>query len=414
MSTGSRKLNETFGVKLSPELVSWFDEGIYEHMSGSEFSEFFPPGQLVEPGSGVFWGGQMLPDTIPVCGNGCGDVLCLRIDTHGDISEVLHWNHEGGQWSPWGKTFSQAILWDLAKTVTETEFSPDEVFEESERILSWALGWAVKDERLRATLAEALRYGETGIFKRIFDAGLSETAASAHFCTQSLRHPLQEKVESEGGGPLAERLGIDWNDFAQWLIDPALIPGKYKKSLAQYAGVRIEDLDKIDRHGALAWASRAAEKRPDLAWPFAVKGKCDLTKGDIKSAAQCFVSEMKALMTTYDFTGGWFAQPFPHRERFERLKEHIIEDKAKDDGIVEFITMKVNLETRDYWIPKAKAAEKNKDYPHAFKYWYAAGWDEFYTGDMEIILDGLTRSAQAAGYEALLKISKFHQENLQT
>ncbi|MDP7133438.1 MAG: hypothetical protein QF437_23285, partial [Planctomycetota bacterium] len=74
-------------------------------------------------------------------GNGCGDVLCLRFNSRGTVSEVVRWLHEGGDWTPYGASLCEALLFDAAIALTE-ELSPnsDHRLEEI-GFAGWALDW---------------------------------------------------------------------------------------------------------------------------------------------------------------------------------------------------------------------------------------------------------------------------------
>src|SRR5690606_36855447 len=104
MSTAwSNKLAAHYGLQLPADLRAWLDDEIWRHAGGAEFSQPQSPDQLIEP-DGSIWGGFMLPDTLPIVGNDYGDWLCLRIAPDGQVSEVLHWSHGGGDWIPYGRS----------------------------------------------------------------------------------------------------------------------------------------------------------------------------------------------------------------------------------------------------------------------------------------------------------------------
>jgi len=81
-------------------------------------------------GSGI-WGGAMLPDTLPMLGNGCGDCLCLRFRPDGTVSEVIRWLHEVHVEFLW-KQFERGDSFDAALAVAKEILL-------SCRICDWAL-----------------------------------------------------------------------------------------------------------------------------------------------------------------------------------------------------------------------------------------------------------------------------------
>ncbi len=62
--------------------------------------------------AGADLAGFMLPDTLPILGNGYGDWLCMRVNADNTAGEVVHWYHGGGDWMPWGRNPAEAIAFD--------------------------------------------------------------------------------------------------------------------------------------------------------------------------------------------------------------------------------------------------------------------------------------------------------------
>jgi len=63
--------------------------------AGEEFSERVEPAELLDPGSAAVWGGQMLPDSLPLFDNDAGDRILARFAMDGSIREFVEWRHEG-------------------------------------------------------------------------------------------------------------------------------------------------------------------------------------------------------------------------------------------------------------------------------------------------------------------------------
>jgi len=74
----SQKIKDKFGTTLSEELHDWFDSKIWEQVFVGDYMEFIPPESLLDHESYAIWGGQMLPDMLPVATNGMGDVLAAH------------------------------------------------------------------------------------------------------------------------------------------------------------------------------------------------------------------------------------------------------------------------------------------------------------------------------------------------
>ena len=108
----SEIIADRFCLSLSPQWRRWFDHDA--HLPGIPGRFRFPVDvrDLVHPQSQLIWSGLMLPDTLPLIGNGYGDWLCARITDRDELGELIHWYHGGGDWIPVGRTVAEALLHD--------------------------------------------------------------------------------------------------------------------------------------------------------------------------------------------------------------------------------------------------------------------------------------------------------------
>ncbi len=67
---------------------------------------------------------------------------------------------------------------------------------------------------------------------------------------------------------------------------------------------------------------------------------------------------------------------------------------------------------REHWLASARELESNGEHQLAFQAYYAAGWDEAVTNDMEIILERLVFNAEAGGASGLANIARLHSASL--
>src|SRR5688500_11852388 len=65
-----------------------------------EYDEPIEPEAILDPEASIVWGGMMLPDAIPLVGNGGGDVILVRFALDGSVRELVEWHHEGCFWHP--------------------------------------------------------------------------------------------------------------------------------------------------------------------------------------------------------------------------------------------------------------------------------------------------------------------------
>lgn len=94
----SERISESLAVRLPPDVVDWMDGDIRGRLVLSHpglFTEAIDPERLIDPNSVAIWGGQMLPDTLPVLDSGCSDVISLRFGRDGHVREVIRWDHPG-------------------------------------------------------------------------------------------------------------------------------------------------------------------------------------------------------------------------------------------------------------------------------------------------------------------------------
>ncbi len=417
MSDWSSRVSVRFNLNLPADVVAWFDGELWKEASETGFFQPEEPESLLDPKSYTVMGGLMLPDTLPILGNGCGDVLCLLFNSRGTVSEVVRWLHEGGDWTPYGASLCEALLFDAAIALTE-ELSPnsDHRLEEI-GFAGWALDW-LESTGHQSDIRQLLRKDDGLSIMGFLEAGVAETAVHCLLCQCCLTSELLKYCQAEGGNQLATKLGVPWPEFSRWLFDTALVPEKMKRKLAKATRVPIDELFHQDWRGAVREAEAVAERRSDLTWPFAVLGWAAERQGDHVTAVERYTTGLTALGTASDFTENWGDFP-PQKTKFvvDRLKE--LRD-ALPPEVLENDFLKTALESkhgadffhhvRKHWCDRAALAEEEGRYADAYRSYYHAGWDILVLDDIEILLDGMERNAKAAGWPALASIASHHRE----
>jgi hypothetical protein len=59
------QLSKHFAVQLTPDVVDWIDHQS-SRLGGTRFNQPIDAAELLDIGSSAIWGGQMLPDTLPI------------------------------------------------------------------------------------------------------------------------------------------------------------------------------------------------------------------------------------------------------------------------------------------------------------------------------------------------------------
>ncbi|MCB9849631.1 MAG: SMI1/KNR4 family protein [Phycisphaerales bacterium] len=416
----SERFERDLSVRLSADLVEWFDRCLFESQDPIQLGEFaIPtiPDCVFDLSSSTIWAGLMLPDTIPVLENGCGDVVAMRIGKDGTVTEFIAWSHETCCWLPYGRSLPEAILSDLAKT--RLEISPDEYTDEASidrPVEVWAL------EYVRRATSQSFHWPEFNVINRssalraLVAAGISEAFAQRELCLLDLKVELVEKLrylkEHELLCELLSRCTIGPN---LWFGSPPLS----REELDRLIGVLGQPIEPLIAQNWLEAASRAhqiLQIRTDLGWPFIVAGRAAERQQDLSGAAKHYLAALRTLGTNTPFAG------LDDRHfilgRLRDLQGHYSTDDvpppfagglAADEG-----SRGTCERVRRYWLQMAERAESSGQYELAYDCYYRLGWDQHCFDDMDQILDGLIRSAESAGLIALAKVAELHRRFMST
>ncbi len=89
----AQELASRYALRLSPVWQNWFERGAELLSETGEFSQPAEVPMLIEQRPELIWPGFMLPDTLPILGNGYGDWLCMRVnaDKRGRSGALVPW-----------------------------------------------------------------------------------------------------------------------------------------------------------------------------------------------------------------------------------------------------------------------------------------------------------------------------------
>ncbi len=275
-------------MKLSGCWAEWFDTLACDSIGASEFSEPVHPAMLADTVPEVIWPGLMLPDLLPVLGNGMGDWLCARVGADNTISEVIHWYHGGGDCLPNGRTLPEAIVYDAVRDrfpgnsrrlAIPAEAPKRQGFTAAslQPGLRWALthlpGW-VRELLDPEAPAEVLA-------DRLLGAGIAEVPIRCDLILAGLDNEVLRRMTPS----TAAMLNVRWDqDVVRWMFDPDLMPDTIRRRLAEAWGKHPSDWVRPNWDLAAAQAAPIVAQRHDLAWPLDILGWCEQHRGRNEAA----------------------------------------------------------------------------------------------------------------------------------
>lgn len=420
-SAGARwsdKLRERFCIDLPADVVDWFDRHVFESSIEDyrgQFSERIEPERLLDEQTSPIWGGQMLPDTLPIVDNGCGDVLCMRFAPDGTMRGIIRWDHESGLWRPYGRSHAEALLCDVASCSCDARGTPT-MEADSTDVASlgpweaWAVQWASQSATRELTWPTGRDGDPASFLCALEQGGLAEVFCLRERCRMSLESGLDQWCMAHGGGNLARDLGVGWPEVSGWLFDTARAPQRHYDRLSRIIGRPIENILRQDWDGAADCAARAMALDPELSWTHGVVGYTAERKGDIPRAVAAYLAGLDAPGSSDDFLPPLGDKFVVHRLRLreEQLPDEVCMHpylRATPTATLPLYRIKG---VRQYWRDQAAAAESRGEFAAAYRCYFNAGWDEFFTNDMHEVLDDIVRAARKAGYHALHRIASLH------
>jgi hypothetical protein len=405
------RISESLLVKLPDDARAWLDAEQLPDAPAALFNQRVDPARLLAPSSGAIWGGLMLPDTLPLVSDGGGNALCLRIGFDGAVTEVIHWDHEGSLWKPYGQTLAEALVLDVAFALIDQIDNDDEsdaVFiEEAFPLADWATHWlpALSKPLLRNLLKDPL-----SLPARLRELGMAKVAIAQWECRRLLTNRLDKFCRRVGGGKIAKTLDVKWSEFRRWLADTRLIPDDQRQALSTLTTIPFDELIYKDWESAALEAIAVLDLRADLAWPFAVLGRYKSELGDATAATDYYESGLETLGTSEDFIANWKAL-FGNQIKFIPSALASMNPRFPNENeeyLQLFFSSNPAQSVRDHWLKRGEEAEVNEQFELAYRCYYRAGWDVPVQNDIEQVLQLLEKAATKGGYIALARLAHHH------
>lgn len=213
------------------------------------------------------------------------------------------------------------------------------------------------------------------------------TAAKQRTVARALRTGLRAWCERHGGERLARTLGVPWATLAPGLDDPDLLEADLRAQLAKAIGRPAAKLFTQD------WASAGqlarTVRRADLAWPGAVIGRVAEKRGDVPGAITAYQRSLAGFAATGAFTADWDVAA-----RLSRLGGRVDADGP--------------IAARQRWMALGLAHLRSGRAVLAYEAFFRAGWGDFYSNDIDVVLDHLALAAEAAGSDVLSALARLH------
>lgn len=420
-SSWSSHLAAKYQVSFPADVTNWYDEEHWQYGTPLRFSEPISPEALLEAGSGVVLGGLMLPDTLPILGNGGGDALCLRFGRDGKLSEVVCWWHEGAYWSPYGKTFAEALLFDAAMYLAEDSEPQDlAVDSEYQRLVRWALNWTGVQPSEQDVVVRAFGQTSSELLDTLLAANIAQIPIHTECCRSLATSRLLNFCLTLGGQTLADKLGVEWTEFSAWIFDTALVPDDAKNALADATDCPLDELLSQNWDAAEKEAETVVAMRSDITWPFAVLGWSAERNGDLTTATQWYHRGLRSLATTADFTDSWSPKGAVNTTKFvaERLLDNSasLTSELQNDEYYHAIrdchtSLDLSDSIREYWRDSGQTAERESRPFDAYRNYYYAGWDVHVFDNIHTLLENMIRNARSAESVSLATLAEYHLSN---
>jgi hypothetical protein len=418
----SKQIEQHYRFQLSPDLASWFDDGVWRNSGQSEFRYPLAPEQFIEPPDGTIWAGFMLPDTLPLVGNQYGDWLCVRVAPEGRVAEILCWNHGGGDWIPYGRSLPEALLYDrcvahpgsrqpVSKGLTSGSCACPTI--------RWACDWMARTNRQWCGPEEEQLLVQPSARERLLALGAAEIVIRRDRMLESLESPL--KVQSDPA--VAQKLNVCWEpDFVRWIFDTDLIPIGAREDLSHLLSRPLDDLFSQNWGAAEREAHAVMRLRQDLGWPFDIAGWAAERCGDIQKAIRTYVQGVQTSLFADEcvrFRTHWFPEGLGKfsAARLYHWRERLPPEIREDPYLHQFWENdlgSLRSRLRMFWLERARRYFQSAQYMRAFHCYYCAGWD-YGSSDLDAyaeILDGIDASATAAGSSALANVAGTHRRVL--
>ena len=332
-------------------MADWVDGSITEQTGHQQFHAPVAVEELLSEVPDSIWPVLMPCDLLPVLGNNAGDYLCLRMDQHNRISEIVHWYHGGGDWIPWAKTLPDAIVFGhvlgcLPRPTKDHAIAAEDprpsihsdLGRKPDPLLEWAIRFVAPD--VRKVVDQTLLLGAELPRHDLAESWLDVLERNGVACEAIALRRIQ--IISEG-----RMTEADWRAM---------------QSIAE----------KVGRH------------RTDLAWPMNVAADAALRLGNRELAAQHYHSALACSnFTDQSVRLGmhWDAQRSSKYAAYRIVQNGLFDPRQElhilfcdGDGDHNGSTATKDR-VRDYWLKQSALRERDGDRSSALRCAVLAAWD---------------------------------------
>jgi hypothetical protein len=375
----SAQIANRYQCHLPEDLADWFDSEIWKETGRSEYCDPVDAQTLLDGAPDVIWPGLMPCDFLPLIGSHAGDWLGVRFDRENRCSEIVQWYHGGGDWIPWGKTISEAIVFGAVcnrlpgprrrHAIPADDFSESSCEPQSDPWLRWASDHVGIDHQQMVDVThDGIELANTLLQHKI-----AEVAVRCELVQSALDETLSDVLNHR----TAQALGIDWPTAVRWMFDNDEIPEAKRQRLESRHGYKPGS--KQDWQLAQQHALAVTESAPDIAWGWDLLGYCHEKAQQAEQAKQAYrqgitksvFSDQSVKLRTH-----WTAKTGAKFSAARLIEICSPSDAEISADYVAALTEGTQVQRRvavkDYWLAIAKESTVAHDRYEALM---AAGWD---------------------------------------
>ncbi|TWU06432.1 SMI1/KNR4 family protein [Stieleria varia] len=436
----SQRFEDRYRCSLPEDLADWFDSPWWQTQDENDEStkrenraiEYAWPvsmPELLSDAPGAIWPALMPCDFVPLLGNGIGDWLCLRFNAHNQVSEIVQWFHGGGDWIPWGKSLSEAILFDAVVNdlpgVQRRHAIEAESYQRGQSATDPVVQWALSHQppAIAQVFANGMRESES-IVDTLLQHGVCEVAVRCQQVVSLLHDPLSETLTSG----VTKSLDISEADRTRWVFDTHQIPEPILIQLEQATGQRVlpsQNWQQVQEH-----CERVTQIAPHLAWAWDLLGYChqrvhqsEAARAAYRQGIECSIfTDQSVRLRTHGHTSDGVKFSASQLSALLQDGSLVREPKASEEESLaesQYLNLlcavpadRRRLATTEFWKQRSVEAENQGDLTAASDHAYRAGWDlgaEPITAYPEL-LQRVARISEAAGQHAISIASQTHRD----
>ncbi len=449
MSQPSQHIAARFQLQLSQAWQRWFDDHEQLVMPG-DFDRPLAIPELTAAAPQAIWAGFMLPDTLPLVGNAYGDWICARVTGDGDLGELIHWYHGGGDWIPLGDDMAEVIVHDVVDYFRPIgrqmlRGAPESAEpKQQESVLADFGNSALRDwlvarlsglgdrqldsDKSQLDSASRATMGRLVVIEQLLAVGDYVAALrQLQACQWSpdavacdlIQVSLQPAVAVLADPAIARAVGTAWSsNYKQWLFDGAQVPEGVRELIATVSGFAACLWDGQDWEEAAALSQAVLSRRYDLGWAVNVAAWSRQRIADEAGAAQIYFhgrqasafSDQGVRMRTHwcDARHGKFTIA-----QLSHLHQHLRPEQQHDSYLQCFqqeTEQRSVRQVQQFWFQAGQDCLTRNEFAQAYDCFYRSGWDVGVRSlnDYRAILQALATSARQAGWPARAAVAETH------